>query len=112
MLHVHPLLGNGLVDKFQRRQILGKQSVARLRNNSDYRRSVFNVVRAMPSARQQNCKHVYNNRSCFLCVIRAEVYKGQQRSFASSRSWEAVSQGHDAVMEKSWEYKDENGVCP
>jgi hypothetical protein len=33
LLHVHPLLGNGLVNKFPRRQILGKQSVARSRNN-------------------------------------------------------------------------------
>jgi hypothetical protein len=63
--------GNGSVNKFPRRQILGKQSVARLRNNSDSR-SVFNVVRNMLSARQQNCKQVYNNRKCFLCVVRAE----------------------------------------
>jgi hypothetical protein len=33
LLHVRPLLGNGLVNKFPRRQILVKQSVARLRNN-------------------------------------------------------------------------------
>jgi hypothetical protein len=33
LLHVHPLLGNGLVNKFPRRQILGKQSVGKLRNN-------------------------------------------------------------------------------
>jgi hypothetical protein len=38
-----------LVNKFPRRQILGKQSIARLRNNSK-RLIVFNVVRAMPSA--------------------------------------------------------------
>jgi hypothetical protein len=50
MLHVHPLLRNGLVNKFPRRQILGKQFIAGLRNNSD-NRSVFNVVRAMPSAK-------------------------------------------------------------
>jgi hypothetical protein len=31
--HVHPLLGNVLVNKFPRRQILGKESVARSRNN-------------------------------------------------------------------------------
>jgi hypothetical protein len=72
LLHVHQLLGNGLVNKFPRRQILGKQFVARLRNNPDSRRSVFNVVRAMPSARQQNCEHVYNNRRYFLCMVRAE----------------------------------------
>jgi hypothetical protein len=70
LLHVHPLLGNGLVNKFPRRQILGKQSVARLRNNSDNGRNAFNVVRAMPSAKQQNCKHVYNNR--YFLWIRAE----------------------------------------
>jgi hypothetical protein len=33
LLHVHPLLGNVLLNKFPRRYILGKQSVARLRNN-------------------------------------------------------------------------------
>jgi hypothetical protein len=33
LLHVHPLLGNELVNEFLRRQILGKQSVARLQNN-------------------------------------------------------------------------------
>jgi hypothetical protein len=58
LLHVHSLLGNGLVNKFPRRQILGKESVAKLHNNSDYGRSVFSVVRAMPNAKQQNCKHV------------------------------------------------------
>jgi hypothetical protein len=64
MLYVHPLLGNGLIKQFLRRQIIGKQSIARLRNNSDNRRSVFNMVHAMPSAKQQNYKHVYINR-CF-----------------------------------------------
>jgi hypothetical protein len=48
------------------REILGKQCVARLFNNAYSRRSVFSVVSAIPSARQQNCNHVYNNRSCFL----------------------------------------------
>jgi hypothetical protein len=33
LLHVHPLLGNGLVNKFPRRQIPGKQSIAKSRNN-------------------------------------------------------------------------------
>jgi hypothetical protein len=33
LLHVHPLLDDGFVSMFPRRQILGKQSVARLRNN-------------------------------------------------------------------------------
>jgi hypothetical protein len=32
-----------------------------------------------------------------------KVDRGQQRSFACSRSWKAVSQGHEAVMEKSAE---------
>jgi hypothetical protein len=36
---------------------------------------VFNVVRTTPSVRQQNCKHVYNNRRCFLCVVHAEGLK-------------------------------------
>jgi hypothetical protein len=76
LLHVHSLLSNRLVNKFPRRQILGKQSVARLCNNTDNRRGIFSVVRPMPSARQQNCKHVYNNRRCFLCVVRAEGLQG------------------------------------
>jgi hypothetical protein len=33
LLYTHPLLGNALINKFPRRQILGKQSVARSRNN-------------------------------------------------------------------------------
>jgi hypothetical protein len=33
LLHVHQLLANVLVNKFPRRQILGTQPVARLRNN-------------------------------------------------------------------------------
>jgi hypothetical protein len=36
-----------------------------------------------------------------------KVYRGQWRSFAVSQSWEAVSQGHEAV---TWEYKDENWI--
>jgi hypothetical protein len=32
-LHVHTLLGNELANEFPRRQIFGKQSVAKLRNN-------------------------------------------------------------------------------
>jgi hypothetical protein len=72
-LHVHPFLGNWLVNKFPKRLILGKQYVVRLRNNSGKRRSAFYVVHSMPSAKQQNCKHVYNNRyflggPCRICV--------------------------------------------
>jgi hypothetical protein len=33
LLHIHPLLGNGSVDKFPRWQILGKKSITMLRNN-------------------------------------------------------------------------------
>jgi hypothetical protein len=33
LLHVYPLLGNELVNKFPRRHVLGKHSVAALRNN-------------------------------------------------------------------------------
>jgi hypothetical protein len=47
-LHVYPLLGNELVKKFQRRQILGKKSVARLRNNRGG--CIFYVVRPTPSS--------------------------------------------------------------
>jgi hypothetical protein len=43
MLHMHPLLGNELVNEFPRRRILGKQSVARLRNNRGG--CIFSVIR-------------------------------------------------------------------
>jgi hypothetical protein len=64
LLHVHPLLGNGLVNKFPRRQILGKQFVARLRNNR--RGCVFYAGCAeqrwnngvmQPVSKQRLCKH-------------------------------------------------------
>jgi hypothetical protein len=42
LLHVRLLLSNVLVNKFQRRQILGKQSVSKSRNNR--RSCVFHVV--------------------------------------------------------------------
>jgi hypothetical protein len=48
-LYVHPMLGNGLVNKFLRRQNLGKQSVARLRNN---RRMPVNILTAMNTGRR------------------------------------------------------------
>jgi hypothetical protein len=41
LLHVHPLLGNVLVNKFPRGQILGKRSIARLRNSRG--KCVFHV---------------------------------------------------------------------
>jgi hypothetical protein len=41
LLHVHPLLDNVLVKRVPRRQILGKQAVASLRNNRGSR--VFSV---------------------------------------------------------------------
>jgi hypothetical protein len=78
LLHVHPLLGNELVNEFPRRQIFGKQSFARLHNNRGD--CVFYVVRAKQQyingvmqsvSKQRNCKHVYNNR-CFpwgLCRV-------------------------------------------
>jgi hypothetical protein len=86
LLHTHPLLGNGLVNKFPRREILGKQSIARLRNNSR-KRSVFSVVHAMPRAKQQNCKDVYNNR-CFLwCPCRRFIggSKGRLQSVITEK---------------------------
>jgi hypothetical protein len=48
LLHVHTLLGNVLVNKFPRRQILCKQSDVRLRNNRGG--CIFYVVRATPSS--------------------------------------------------------------
>jgi hypothetical protein len=94
LLHVHPLLGNGLVNKFPRSQIVSKQSVARLRNNPN-RRNVFNVVRAMPSAKQQNCKHFYYNR-CFLwspCGRFIWDSEGHLQSFMNN--WDTVKSVHD-----------------
>jgi hypothetical protein len=70
-----PIARQRIDKQVPRRQILRKESVDRLRNNSDNTRSIFNVVRAMLSARQQNCKHVYKNR-CFLCVVHAEGLEG------------------------------------
>jgi hypothetical protein len=105
LLHVHPLLGNGLVNKFPRSQILAKQSVARLHNNSGNRRSVFNVVCAITSAKQQNCKHAQNNR-CYPWGL-----LGQWRSFAVSHRWEAVSQGHKTVTERSCEDSAVKSLC-
>jgi hypothetical protein len=59
-----------------RRHISGKQSVIRLRTNSDNRRNVFNVVHTIPIAKQQNCKHVCNNK-CFVRGSVSKVYTGQ-----------------------------------
>jgi hypothetical protein len=47
MLHVHPLLGNGLVNKFPQRQILGKESVARLKAIEE---AVFSMSSALHPA--------------------------------------------------------------
>jgi hypothetical protein len=42
--------------------------VARLHNNSDNRRGVYYVVRAIPSSWQRSCKHVsLIEEGCFLC---------------------------------------------
>jgi hypothetical protein len=49
LLHVHLLLGNGLVNKFPRRELLGKHSVDRL--PKDKEGCVFYVVRGRPRAR-------------------------------------------------------------
>jgi hypothetical protein len=96
LLHVHPLLGNVLVNDFPQRQILDKQSVARLRSSRGGR--VFYVVRAKQQynkgvmqsvSKQWKSKHVYNNR-CFpwcLCrVLIREVY-----SDATSVQFRAVT---------------------
>jgi hypothetical protein len=64
MLHVHPLLGNVLVNELPRRQILDKQSVARLCRNRGG--CVLRVVRSKQQlssvmqfvSKQSNCKHV------------------------------------------------------
>jgi hypothetical protein len=123
LIHVQPLLGNGLVSKFPRRQILGKQSVARPRNNRTNAYSSFlrNNQRANGLARyllrdlfsvwSAPCP-VLSNRIVNTSTIIGVFYD------VRAESWEAISQGHEAVTEKSlgefssWEYKDENGTCP
>jgi hypothetical protein len=65
MWHVDTLPGSRLVNKFPWRQILGKQSVARLHNNSDNRRNCFLCGprqtnwrnNRTSTARQRSCKH-------------------------------------------------------
>jgi hypothetical protein len=54
LLYVHPMLGNVLVNKFPRRQILGKQSVARLHNNR------WGYVFYAVCAKQQRITGLYN----------------------------------------------------
>jgi hypothetical protein len=59
LLHVHPLLGNELVNKFPRGQILGTHSVSRLRNN---REAVFSVWSAPGNSRITGlCNPFLNN---------------------------------------------------
>jgi hypothetical protein len=82
LLHVHPLLGKVLVNKFLWRQILGKQSVARLRNNSDNRRSIFYIVRAATIAMQWFGKHVSTIEAVLSAWSMPKIYRGQWRSFA------------------------------
>jgi hypothetical protein len=67
LLHVHPLTGKALVNKFPRRQILGRQSVARLRNNRGG--CVFYVVRATPSAGNGLVNSQLSRNLCFLCGL-------------------------------------------
>jgi hypothetical protein len=51
-------------------------------------------------------------------VSMPKIYRGLWMSLAVSHRREAVSQGHEAVTERSpggfssWEYKEENGACP
>jgi hypothetical protein len=78
--------------------MLGKQSVARLRNNSDIKRSVFNAVSAIPGTVTVNTSAIIEGIFCVWSVPR--VYREQQRSFASSHRSEAESHGHEAVMKR------------
>jgi hypothetical protein len=91
LLHVHPLLGNVLVNEFPRRQ-----SVARLRNNKGG--CVVYVVRAkqqlnngvMQSAsKQRNCKHVYINRSSLWGLYRRFIGDtvGRLQSVVAEYPW-------------------------
>jgi hypothetical protein len=111
-LQVHPLLRNELVNKFPWGQMLGKQSVDRSRNNRwdcflCGRRQVTIEQRVIQSvSKQRNYKHVYNNR-CSLCTPCRRFIgdsEGRLRSVVASHSREPVSQGHEAVMERSCEH--------
>jgi hypothetical protein len=113
LLHVYPLLGNGLVKKFPRRQILGKQSVARSRNNKTnaYSSLLGNNQRANGLAGYLSrdlfwvwsapCP-VLRNKSVNTFTIIGVFYRGPCRRFIEdSPGWFS-----------SWKYKDENGACP
>jgi hypothetical protein len=56
-------------------------------------------------SKQRNCKHVYNNRCSQWgpCRRFIEDSEGRLQSVVASRRRELVSEGHEAVMERSCE---------
>jgi hypothetical protein len=61
------LLGNGLVKEFPRTEILGKESIARLRNNRGG--CVFYVIRATPST-SDGSMNSQSDMTRVLCGVR------------------------------------------
>jgi hypothetical protein len=72
LLHVHPLLGDVLINEFPRRQLLGKQSVARLRNNKGG--CIFYVVAPCPALVTDQWTRSLTCDTCFLrCPCRGYI---------------------------------------
>jgi hypothetical protein len=99
-LHVHPLLGNGWVSKSPRRQIRGKKNqflgYATILTTEVY--SMWSAPFPVLGNRTANTSTIIEGG--FYTWSVPKIYRGQQKSCASSRSWEAVSQGHEADMEE------------
>jgi hypothetical protein len=85
--HVNSLLGNGLVNNFPRRQILGKQSVARLSNNSNNRTAV-SVRRSVNTSFRMLQQYKGN---CFLCGPRQAIVRNNRTCIARQRSCKHAS---------------------
>jgi hypothetical protein len=86
--HINALLGNGLVNTFPRRQILGKQSVARLRINSNNRRTAVSMRRLVNTPLRTWQQYRGN---CFLCGSRQANARNNRTSIDRQRSCKHAS---------------------
>jgi hypothetical protein len=96
MLHVHPLLGNVLVNKLPRRQILGKESDAGLRNN---RGGCF-----LPCPRWRQAAVDGGHVTCVSCDACPFLGYMWQNSFGSTTSQFSVSDSYGNFIVEE-EYK-------
>jgi hypothetical protein len=76
MLYVHPLLCNGLVNKFAQRQILSKQSIASLHNNRGG--CVFYVICDTPSVGNGPMNCSLTRDMCFLWCPCWRIIRGSR----------------------------------